>query len=151
MSEILTWIFGGSAIAALSSIVTLGAVRKEAQGKAEQAHADADAVKITNTENATRILVENIVEQALNETRRELSSFKREVVRLRKAIDAANSCRYHDDCPVLDQLRDEKNPSGVQESRSSGVQRRGQHARRDGNPPSGRERGGVAGKPDAVG
>ncbi len=154
MSEILTWIFGGSAIAALSSIVTLGAVRKEAQGKAEQAHADADAVKITNTENATRILVENIVEplkQELNETRRELSSFKREVVRLRKAIDAANSCRYHDDCPVLDQLRDEKNPSGVQESRSSGVQRRGQHARRDGNPPSGRERGGVAGKPDAVG
>lgn len=154
MSEILTWIFGGSAIAALSSIVTLGAVRKEAQGKAEQAHADADAVKITNTENATRILVENIVEplkQELNETRRELSSFKREVVRLRKAIDAANSCRYHDDCPVLDQLRDEKNPSGVQESRSSGVQRRGQHARRDGNPPSGRERGGVAGKPDTVG
>jgi len=154
MSEILTWIFGGSAIAALSSIVTLGAVRKEAQGKAEQAHADADAVKITNTENATRILVENIVEplkQELNETRRELSSFKREVVRLRKAIDAANSCRYHDDCPVLDQLRDEKNPSGVQESRSSGVQRRGQHARRDGNPPSGRERGGVASKPDAVG
>ena len=154
MSEILTWIFGGSAIAALSSIVTLGAVRKEAQGKAEQAHADADAVKITNTENATRILVENIVEplkQELNETRRELSSFKREVVRLRKAIDAANSCRYHDDCPVLDQLRDEKNPSGVQESRSSGVQKRGQHARRDGNPPSGRERGGVAGKPDAVG
>lgn len=154
MSEILTWIFGGSAIAALSSIVTLGAVRKEAQGKAEQAHADADAVKITNTENATRILVENIVEplkQELNETRRELSSFKREVVRLRKAIDAANSCRYHDDCPVLDQLRDEKNPSGVQESRSSGVQRRGQHARRDGNPPSERERGGVAGKPDAVG
>lgn len=154
MSEILTWIFGGSAIAALSSIVTLGAVRKEAQGKAEQAHADADAVKITNTENATRILVENIVEplkQELNETRRELSSFKREVVRLRKAIDAANSCRYHDDCPVLDQLRDEKNPSGVQESRSTGVQRRGQHARRDGNPPSGRERGGVAGKPDAVG
>ena len=38
MSEILTWIFGGSAIAALSSIVTLGAVRKEAHGKAEQAH-----------------------------------------------------------------------------------------------------------------
>ena len=154
MSEILTWIFGGGLVAALVAIVTLRATLREAQGKAEQAHADADAVKITNTAQATRILVENIVEplkQELNETRKELSSFKREVVRLRKAIDAANNCRYHDDCPVLDQLRDEKNPSGVQESRSSGVQRRGQHARRDGNPQAGRERPGVVGQSDAVG
>lgn len=136
MSEILTWIFGGSAIAALSSIVTLGAVRKEAQGKAEQAHADADAVKITNTENATRILVENIVEplkQELNETRRELSSFKREVVRLRKAIDAANSCNYSDDCPVLHELRDssKEHGAGVKEAGSRGHRQRSAPHRRE--------------------
>lgn len=136
MSEILTWIFGGSAIAALSSIVTLGAVRKEAQGKAEQAHADADAVKITNTENATRILVENIVEplkQELNETRRELSSFKREVVRLRKAIDAANSCNYSDDCPVLHELRDSSKEHGarVKEAGSRGHRQRSAPHRRE--------------------
>ena len=75
---------------------------------AAKALAEADGVKITNTEQATRILVENIVEplkQELNETRKDLGSTKREMARLRKAIDDANSCRYSAECPVLDRMR----------------------------------------------
>lgn len=130
MSEILTWIFGGSAIAALSSIVTLGAVRKEAQGKAEQAHADADAVKLTNTERATRILVENIVEplrQELYDTRKDLGKTNRELVRLRKAIESIQRCPYRAECPVLDELRDEKG-AAVVGSREPDSGRHGQDA-----------------------
>lgn len=136
VNEILTWIFGGGLVAALVAIVTLRATLREAQGKAEQAHADADSVKITNTEHATRILVENIVEplkQELNETRKELSAFKREVVRLRKAIDAANSCNYSDDCPVLHELRDgsKEHGAGVKEAGSRGHRQRSAPRRRD--------------------
>ena len=62
-----------------------------------------------NAEHATRILLENIVKplrEELDETRRYLDAVKREMARLRKSLDRANTCRYHDDCPVLDSLRD---------------------------------------------
>ena len=61
-----------------------------------------------NAEHATRILVSNIVvplKEELNATRKDLQANKREMARLRKAIDTANSCRHHDDCPVLGGLR----------------------------------------------
>jgi hypothetical protein len=81
---------------------------KKARAEAEKALAEADTVNITNTEQATLILVENIVKpltEELNETRKEIGSIKREVARLRKAIDGANSCRYNSDCPVLERMR----------------------------------------------
>ena len=108
MSEILTWIFGGGLVAALVAIVTLRATLREAHGKAEQAHADADAVKITNTEQATRILMQNIVEplrEELNGTRKDLGKTNRELVRLRKAIESIQRCPYRAECPVLDRMR----------------------------------------------
>ena len=74
-----------------------------------KAEADAETVRMDNAEHATRILVENIVKplkEELNETRRYLEASKREMARLRKAIDSANSCKHHDDCPVLVGLRD---------------------------------------------
>lgn len=121
-SVVLDLLLGGGLIAALVNIFTLRSTLREAHAKADRAHADADAVKITNTETATRILVENIVEplkKELHATREELATYKkemsrllnaqkRELARLRKAIDGANSCDYRDGCPVIDQLRDEK-------------------------------------------
>lgn len=108
LSEILNVVLGGSLVGALISIVTIRSALKKARAEAEKALAEADTVKITNTEQATRILVENIVKpltEELNETRKEIGSVKREVARLRKAIDSANSCRYNADCPVLERMR----------------------------------------------
>ena len=108
LSEILNVVLGGSLVGALISIVTIRSALKKARAEAEKALAEADTVKITNTEQATRILVDNIVKpltEELNETRKEISSIKREVARLRKAIDGANSCRYNADCPVLERMR----------------------------------------------
>ncbi len=45
------------------------------------------------------------VRKAKAATRKDLQANKREMARLRKAIDTANSCRHHDDCPVLGGLR----------------------------------------------
>lgn len=104
LSEILNFVLGGSLLATVVGIVTLRATVRKANAEAEKAKADAETVRIDNAEHATRILVDNIVEplkDELNATRKDLQATKREMARLRKAIDTANSCKHHDDCPVL--------------------------------------------------
>lgn len=107
-SEILNYILGGGVVALLVGVLTLKATVREANAKAERARAEAESVRIDNAEHATRILIENIVEplkKELNETRKDLQATKREMARLRKAVNDANRCKHHDDCPVLDGLR----------------------------------------------
>lgn len=127
LSEILNWILGASLLTTLIGLVTMRAKVREANAGADRAVAEADTVRITNTEQATRILIENIVEplkQELDATRKELNSFKREVVKLRKAIADANNCRYSDDCPVLERMRDDGN-NDRQTKRPTGQHRHG--------------------------
>ena len=114
-SEILNILLGGGLLALVAGIVTLRATVRKANAEAEKARADAETVLITNTENATRVLVENIVKplkDELNATRedlqankREMASTKREMARLRKAVEAASACPHSDCCPVLYKLR----------------------------------------------
>lgn len=115
-SEILNILLGGGLVALVVAVATMKAAVRKANADAEKAGADAETVHITNTENATRILVENIVKplkEELNATRtdlqatkKEMASTKREMARLRKAVEAAGSCRHADYCPVLFKLRD---------------------------------------------
>ena len=60
-SEILNILLGGGLAALVVALVTMRATVRKANADAEKAKADAETVHITNTENATRILVENIV------------------------------------------------------------------------------------------
>lgn len=127
-SEILNILLGGGLLALVVGVITLKAtVRKanadaeRAKADAERAKADAESVRITNTENATRILVENIVKplkeelnatrEDLQATKKEMASTKREMARLRKAVEAASGCRHSDGCPVLRKLRDNQKDS----------------------------------------
>lgn len=108
LSEILNLILGGGLAATLIALITVKATLRKANAEAEKARAEADTVKITNTEQATRILMQSIVEplkEELNETRKDLNATKREMARLRKAIDDANNCKFSDDCPVLRRMR----------------------------------------------
>ena len=110
LSEIFNFVLGGSLLATVIGIVTLKATVRKANAEAEKAKADAETVRIDNAEHATRILVDNIVEplkDELNATRKDLMATKREMARLRKAIDTANSCKHHDDCPVLNGMREQ--------------------------------------------
>lgn len=109
LSEIFNFVLGGSLLATVIGIVTLRATVRKANAEAEKVKADAETVRIDNAEHATRILVDNIVEplkEELNGTRKDLMATKREMARLRKAIDTANSCKHHDDCPVLRGVRE---------------------------------------------
>lgn len=145
LSEILNFVLGGSLLATVVGIVTLRATVRKANAEAEKAKADAETVRIDNAEHATRILVDNIVEplkDELNATRKDLQATKREMARLRKAIDTANSCKHHDDCPVLRGVREHP-----KDSAGNGDGSGGQHEERsppdtDGN---GTEVGGEAG------
>lgn len=108
LSEILSWALGGGMVATLITLVTLKSTvlkaKSEAQracADAEKARAEAETVRIANTEQATRILMVNIVEPLT----KELNATRREMARLRKALNAASACDYHDSCPVLRELQ----------------------------------------------
>ena len=150
LSEILNIALGGGLLATVIGLVTLRATVRKANSEAEKAKADAEAVRIDNAEHATRILVDNIVEplkDELNGTRKDLQATKREMARLRKAIDRANSCRHHDDCPVLRGMREHAEDGTGNDPDGSGAAGIGQSEER--SPPevdgSGAEVGGEAG------
>lgn len=103
---------------------------KRAQAEAEKAKAEAESVRIDNVEHATAVLIKNIVkpleeelgkvhtkltsvtnkleetQNALRNNEKAMGAMQREMARLRKAIDAANRCEHHDECPVLYGLRE---------------------------------------------
>lgn len=150
LSEILNFVLGGSLLATVVGIVTLRATVRKANAEAEKAKADAETVRIDNAEHATRILVDNIVEplkDELNATRKDLQATKREMARLRKAIDTANSCKHHDDCPVLRGVREHPKDSAGNGTDGNDVEPGGQ--RKERSPPGtdgdGAEVGGEAG------
>ena len=133
-SEILNILLGGGLLALVVGVITLKATVRKANADAERAKADAESVRITNTENATRILVENIVKplkeelnatrEDLRATKREMASTKREMQRLRKAVEAASVCPHSDDiggCPVLHRLRDNQKESDGGDPDGSGL------------------------------
>ena len=115
ISIILNYLLGGGLVACIGGLLTM-------RSTINKASAEADALKIQNTENATRVLVENIMtplQEELKETReelkeargelkdakKELSAAKREMARLRKALGEANTCKHTEECPVLNKLR----------------------------------------------
>ena len=114
-SEILNILLGGGLLALVVGVITLKATVRKANADAERAKAEAETVRITNTENATRILVENIVKplkdelnatrEELQDTKKKMASTQRTMSRLAKAVEAVNDCSYVDGCPVRRKLR----------------------------------------------
>ena len=108
-SELLNVLLGGGLVATIAGIGTLRSKVRQAGAEAEKAKAEAESLRFDNAEHATRILMENIVtplKDEFNETKKELARNTREMARLRKAIDGANSCAYRATCPVLNRLRE---------------------------------------------
>lgn len=138
LSEIVNVILGGGLVGTVAAIVSLRATVRKAKAEATKAEADAESVRLDNAEHATRILIENIVKplkEEFNETKKELARNTREMARLRKAIDGANSCKHRDDCPVLERMREQ--PKGG-ESGSEGADDGGRDAALE--PVAGRQR-----------
>lgn len=110
ISEILNILLSGGLVGTVAAIGSLRATVRKAKAEASKAEADAETVRVDNADHATRLLVENIVKplkDELNATRKDLQATKREMARLRKSIDSANSCKHRDECPVLYGLREQ--------------------------------------------
>lgn len=110
ISEILNILLGGGLVGTVAAIGSLRATVRKAKAEASKAEADAETVRVDNADHATRLLVENIVKplkDELNATRKDLQATKREMARLRKSINSANSCKHRDECPVLYGLREQ--------------------------------------------
>ena len=113
-SLLINCLLGTGLAGTLVALVTMRASVRKAEAEAEKALADAERVRIDNTEHATRVLVENLLHpltKELNETRKEIGALKREMARLRKAIDSANDCPHSADCPVIARMREQKTDS----------------------------------------
>jgi hypothetical protein len=113
---LLNVLLGGGCLTGIIGVLTLRstvtkakAEADEARAGAEKARAEAERVRIDNVNEATKILMDNIVSplrDELNATRKELASLKRAVAKLQKAVDAANSCPHSDGCVVLERMRE---------------------------------------------
>ena len=80
LSEIINLVLGGGLVATIAAIITLKSTVRKAKAEAEKAEVEAETVRIDNTEKATRVLIENIVnplKEELNETRKDLNATKR--------------------------------------------------------------------------
>lgn len=90
-SEILNILLGTGLVGLVVAVATMKATVRKANADAEKAKAEAETVRITNTENATRILVENIVKplkEELNTTREELNATRNELHTTREKLSA---------------------------------------------------------------
>lgn len=73
-SAVMNLVLGGGLVATIIAIITLKSTVREARAKAEKATAEAETVRIDNTEHATRILIENIVEPLKEELNENMDS-----------------------------------------------------------------------------
>ena len=61
LSELINLVLGGGLVATVIAVITMKSTVRKAKAEAEKALADAETVRIDNTEKATRVLIENIV------------------------------------------------------------------------------------------
>lgn len=118
-SIILNLLFGTGLVATVVGMLNIRNELKRLRAETEKAQAEADTVKITNTEQATRILIQNIVEPLRNEldaTRKDLNATKREIRRFREAVKTIPLCPYHAGCPVLSELQNSEECTGGDEA-----------------------------------
>lgn len=130
--DLVNLLLSGTLVAALYKIATLRPQIRQERAKALRAEAEADDVHIDNTEQATRILVENIVrplKTELNETRQNLNETRQEIARLRQAIDTALACPHRLGCPVLHSMQRQKTSQA--DHRYTAPHPAGQHRARD--------------------
>ena len=150
-SIILNLLFGTGLVATVVGLLNIRNELKRLRAETEKAQAEADTVKITNTEQATRILIQNIVEPLRNEldaTRKDLNATKREIRRFREAVKTIPLCPYHAGCPVLSELQNSEDGTGRDET--SGINGNTVGHQSGDDKPGGRPRGGKPGT-DAVG
>ena len=85
----------------LVSIVTLRSTKKKSNAEALQAEMELGKSYV---EEYSKNIVEPLKEK-VTELGKDINGLKRELARLRKAINKTNSCQWIDSCPVVRELQ----------------------------------------------
>ena len=91
LSTILNLVLGGSLAATLLQVMSLKSRVRQAEAEADEADAEAERLRIDNAGQATRILMENIVEplkHELNDVRKELDATRTELSSVCRELEA---------------------------------------------------------------
>jgi len=102
ISFVLNLLVSGSCLVAL---LTLKSTRIKAGAEAKGAEHDAKGKEIENEEKASKLLMGYIVEPLKNE----INALRREIKKLQKSIEKISDCPSADNCPVRNELQNNKN------------------------------------------
>lgn len=98
ISVIGNLVLGGGLIVTLA---TLRSARKKAAAESESEYMELSKVYV----DEFQANIVSPLKQTLDENKKEMASLKREMARLRKAIEKSTSCDYSGDCPVRRELQ----------------------------------------------
>lgn len=118
ISIVLNFVLGGGLIAAITAVATLRSSVKEAEGKAEQAlaeakriHAQAQSTELDNEEKTIQIFKQYVYEPI----QKEATALRRSVNRLNRAIDKIVECPTAATCPVRRELQEPESNNSYDE------------------------------------
>jgi Sec-independent protein translocase protein TatA len=96
LSDILTYL-----APVLTGAAGLFVGRRKKVAEEKKAEAEAKSAEIENDEKAAKIMLDYVVEPL----KKEITAVRRELARLRKAMNQINNCPYSNDCPVRKDLQ----------------------------------------------
>jgi hypothetical protein len=145
VNDIVTLLCSGGFAACLVGILSIRSQLRQQAAAADKAEAETDSVRITNTESATRVLSESIINplrDELNATRKELAALSRVVKKLKEAIDRADACPHRIDCPVMAGVREQEKNDGASGGTNGGLSGSGENGTLGGDNDQAAHRGG---------
>lgn len=97
ISSLINLLLGGGLLATLA---TLKATRRKADAESQEKYMELSKLYV----DEFQANIAAPLREAVNESKKETASLKRETARLRKVIEKSKACIYSDDCPVRHEL-----------------------------------------------
>lgn len=97
ISSLINLLLGGGLIV---SLATLRATRRKADAESQAKYMELSKLYV----DEFQANIASPLREAVNESKKEMASLKRELAKLRKAIEKSKMCDYSNDCPVRNEL-----------------------------------------------
>lgn len=102
--EVLSFILNVLLTGGLVTLLTMRSIRRKSMSEAKRVDIDNETAAM---ENFQKYIVDPLKKE-VEDLRKAVTSYKREMAKFRKAIEAIGDCEYKDNCPVKNELKDDK-------------------------------------------
>lgn len=89
----------------ITAIVLLKSNLQKAKEEVNQSKEETRSATVDNDEHVLKMVMEFLV----SPLKTEIVGLRREVAGLKRAIQKANTCKYHDECPVISTMQAQEN------------------------------------------